>query len=203
MTDRRHAELMLEHALALVAWDTERSVDDLKALLLLEDRAIHSRFRHALARIVAWELSQLLVVTAEAARTPGIPHALWPLAAKRRTGVRPLARQVYVYGSQLENRARLNSDIDLLVVPGPCPAATRRRLQELDRELTAAYNALLCSALSTDGPRPAPYLLDFHLISRRDIRCRRGYAAILTDPYALRPEVLVDSRVQAGISVSP
>ncbi|MEO0107825.1 MAG: nucleotidyltransferase domain-containing protein [candidate division WOR-3 bacterium] len=156
MTDLDHARLMIEHALALVSWETERPIDTLREALRAGDNAIHSLFRYRLAGIVARELGK---------------HAL----------------KVYVYGSPMENRGRLDSDIDLLVVARRDAQFARRLLQELDRALTWAYAELVAPAAAD-----LDYLLDFHLVTESDVRRRRGYAALITDPRALPPEKIYD-----------
>ena len=157
VNDRSHAALLLEHALAVVSWETERPVDRLREQLLEGDSATHSQFRHVLARIVARELGKLV-------------------------------KAVYVYGSPMENRARLDSDIDLLVVVRGKRRYAARRLAELDHTLVERYRTLI----APNGANMT-YLLDFHFVTRRDICQRKGYAAIITDPHALPPEKIYDS----------
>jgi predicted nucleotidyltransferase len=153
---------MIDHALALVSWESERSVDELKQALREGENCAHSSFRFALARVVAQEVGRLV-------------------------------REVYVYGSPLENRARMNSDIDLLVVVSGARRFAARCLDELDRGLVDEYKALI-APLGDSMNR----LLDYHFVTRSDIRQRRGYAAILNDPYALRPERIYGPAVNAA-----
>jgi len=162
MTDCSHAALMIDHALAIVSWESERDVDELKQALRDGENGVHSSFRFALARVVAQEVGRLV-------------------------------REVYVYGSPLENRARLNSDIDLLVVVSGARYFAARCLDALDRGLVDEYKALV-APLGENMNR----LLDYHFVTRSDIRQRRGYAAILNDPYALRPERIYGAAVTAA-----
>jgi predicted nucleotidyltransferase len=105
---------MLEHAIAVMSWESERSLEQLKQALRDGDRATHSSLRYALARVVAREIGALGFV-----------------------------RAVYVYGSPMENRAQADSDIDLLVQVGRRSKYARRRLQELNRTLLEEYQRLM------------------------------------------------------------
>jgi hypothetical protein len=87
----------------------------------------------------------------------------------------------------------LNSDIDLLVVVSGARRFATRCLDELDRGLVDEYKTLI-TPLGDSMNR----LLDYHFVTRSDIRERRGYAAILTDPYALRPERIYGAEVTAA-----
>lgn len=95
----------------------------------------------------------------------------WALrhALRREKGV----RSVDVIGSTLGEGVRKASDLDLVVRMEEADDAARERWRRLDREVSAAYVAMM-------GSLPRGFrLLDLHVVSDADDAAGKGFAATL------------------------
>lgn len=81
-------------------------------------------------------------------------------------------RAVYIYGSTIDDRACLNSDVDIIVWVYQKTVAIEKWLALANLNLTKAYRKLVDS---TQVER----LLDVHLVDDEDVERGRGYGGVI------------------------
>ena len=108
------------------------------------DPVAHSSFRYAIAEEVSRQLSSLGAAF----------------------------RAVYIYGSTVENRARPNSDVDIIAWVHRKTDTIRTFLALVDLSLAKAYRGLM-------GSEEPKHLLDVHLVDDEDVELGRGYGAVI------------------------
>ena len=118
--------------------------DQLLLALRAGDPVAHSSFRYAIAEEVSRQLSSLGAAF----------------------------RAVYIYGSTVENRARPNSDVDIIAWVHRKTDTIRTFLALVDLSLAKAYRGLM-------GSEEPKHLLDVHLVDDEDVELGRGYGAVI------------------------
>ena len=81
-------------------------------------------------------------------------------------------RAVYIYGSTVDNRARPNSDVDIIAWVHRKTDAIENLLALVDLSLAKAYRGLM-------GSGEPKHLLDVHLVDDEDVERGRGYGGVI------------------------
>lgn len=138
------AQGLLARALQTCCKKNFADLDTLVAALRAGDPWAHSLFRYVLAQ------------------------ELWVYLS----GICPTIRQVYVYGSIVDDRAGPSSDVDMIVWVQDKVPALENLLWKLDTLLLRGYQVLT----GFSGP---PMFFDFHIVDDREVSERRGYGAVI------------------------
>ena len=139
------SETLMESALAFTAERGKRSDDETIERMKGNDLWANSTFRYALAKEIAAKLNG-----------------------------NPMFRSLYVYGDVMEDRARLASDVDLILHVADDKANFEAWIELLDEELVELFRTGYGLG---DGMR---MLLDCHVVTDEEVSRRAGYGAMLS-----------------------
>lgn len=133
-----------------------KSPEEVLELLARGDSWAHSSFRYALTIQIGQYLSRLGTVV----------------------------RSIYIYGSCMEDGARLTSDIDIIIWVNEKTDAIAFLLERLNLFISSYYRSLL-----GDKASRMARMLDIHVVDDQEVKARVGYGAFLGSLYAKPVEI--------------